>query len=470
MASLYTVGETKVRPGVYRRYTTENLQTVVGADDGTVAVLTQADWGPLGEGREIKSLTELEEFYGNSEHVKKTAFRALMAGANALRVIRLGEGGTQGSYEVKTTAETPVLLVTLKTKFVSNKAYKITIQTTLADSGQKEFIVYDGTMVVERMPFIAGESEIDNLIEAIKRYSTIFEATKATGATGSLPTIIQAAITVGTNPTIAVTDYTAALSVLEAYRFNVLCVDSNDTAVHTIVQGFVSRMKAAGALFLAVVGEPKSVWFRTRIENAAAFDDECIVYVGGSAYEDETLVDGYEAAAIVAGMIAATPSNDSIVHATVNGMTDIGETLTDAQHIQAIQHGCVMFSQALDGSVWVESGVTTLIHPNVNQDDGWKKIRRVKVRQEAMDRIDRTLDPLTGRLDNDDDGIANVIKLGTDVLDAMYAEGKIHAGYSFIEDPDRPHFGDSAWFLIALDDIDSLEKIYLNYTFRYSAI
>ena len=87
-----------------------------------------------------------------------------------------------------------------------------------------------------------------------------------------------------------------------------------------------------------------------------------------------------------------------------------------------------------------------------------------------MDRIDRTLDPLSGRIDNDDDGIANVIKLGTDVLDAMFAEGKIQAGYSFIEDPDRPHQGDSAWFLIALDDLDSLEKIYLNYTFRYSAV
>lgn len=469
MASLYTVGETKVRPGVYRRYTTENVSVVAGADDGTVAVVLQADWGPLGEGKEITTLTELEEIYGKSENVKKTAYRALQAGANSLRVIRVGTGGTTGKYEVKSDAETPVLLVTLNTKYPSNKAYTITIRTTLADANMKELVVYDGTTVIEKISFVAGADEIANMVEAVGLYSTVFTAVAATGATGTIPTITSATITVGTNPTITAADYTAALEVLEAYRFNVLCVDSNDTAIHTVVNAFVSRLKAAGGLFIAVIGEPKSVQFATRLAHAKAFNDECIVYVGGSAYEDTTLVDGYEAAAIVAGMIASTPSNDSIVHAAIEGMTDIGETLTDAQHIQAIQSGCVMFSQAMDGTVWVESGVTTLVNPSANQDDGWKKIRRVKVRQEAMDRIDRTLEPLTGRLDNDDDGIANVIKLGTDVLDSMFAEGKILTGYSFIEDPDRPHFGDSAWFLIALDDIDSLEKIYLNYTFRYSA-
>ena len=469
MASLYTVGETKVRPGVYRRYTTENDSVVAGADDGTVAVVLQADWGPIGEGTEINTLTELYEIYGTSDNVMKTAYRALQAGAQALRVVRVGSGGTVGTYEVKNTAETAVTVVTLSTKYPSNKAYKVTIETTLADEGMKELIVYDGTTQIEKVTFVAGTDEIANMVTAVNTYSSVFTAVAATGASGTLADVTAASITVGTNPTITTSDYTTALSVLEAYRFNVLCVDSNDTAVHTIVKAFVARMKAAGSLFIAVIGEPTTVAYATRLANAAACNDEYIVYVGGSAYEDTTLVDGYEAAAIVAGMIASTPSNDSIVHAPITGMTDIAETLTDAQHIKAIQNGCVMFSESMDGTVWVESGVTTLVSPSSDQDDGWKKIRRVKVRQEAMDRIDRTLDPLTGRLDNDDYGIENVISLGLDVLDAMFNEGKIEAGYSFIEDPDRPHYGDSAWFLIALDDIDSLEKIYLNYTFRYSA-
>lgn len=472
MASLYNVGETKVRPGVYRRYTTTNDSVVAGADDGTVAVVLQADWGPLGKGMEITTLTELEEIYGNSESVKKTAYRALKAGANTLRVVRVGTGGTTGKYEAKNTAQTPATVVTLNTKYPSTRAFKVTLRTALADANAKELIVYEGTTAIETVTFAAGDSEIANMVEAVNKYSAVFTATAAEEATGTLAAVEGVAVTVGTNPaTPTAADYTTAFGVLEAYRFNVLCVDSSDDAVRLAVRAFTKRLKAAGGLFISVVGEPKSVALATRFAHAAEINDECVVYVGGSAYDaEETLIDGYEAAAIVAGMIASTPSNDSIVHAMIDGMSDIGETLTDAQHITAIQNGCVMFSQAMDGSVWVESGVTTLVNPDVNQDDGWKKIRRVKVRQEAMDRIDRTLDPLTGRLDNDDDGIANVIKLGTDVLDAMYAEGKIVNGYSFIEDPNGPHKGDSAWFLIALDDLDSLEKIYLNYTFRYSAV
>ena len=468
MASLYTVGETKVRPGVYRRYTTTSVGVVAGADDGTVAAVIQADWGPLGVGDEITTVAELEELYGKSDSVKKVAFRALQAGANKLRVVRVGADGTSGSYEVKAGEK---VAVTLSTKYPSDRSFKVTIQSTLADAGMKELIVYEGTTVIEKVNFVAGDSEIQNLVDAVNQYSAVFTAKTADGATGKIADVTQASITAGTNPTTKTENYSTALSLLEPYRFNVLCVDSGDSAVHTLVHAFVTRMKSLGALFIAVVGEPKSVAFKTRIQHSAAFNDENVVYVGGSAIDtDGDLVEGYEAAAIVAGMIASTPSNDSIVHATVTDMEDLGEVLTDSQHIEAIQHGCVMFSSAADGTVRVESGVTTLVNPNSDQDAGWKKIRRVKVRQEAMDRIDRTLDPLSGRIDNDDDGIANVIKLGTDVLDAMFAEGKIQAGYSFIEDPDRPHQGDSAWFLIALDDLDSLEKIYLNYTFRYSAV
>lgn len=473
MASLYTLGETKVRPGVYRRYTTNKGFVAAGADDGTVAVVTQSDWGPLGVATNITTLTDLEDLYGNSTNITKTAKRALEAGASALKVVRVGSatGGAKGTYEIAVTSdETSVVLATLSTKYPSNRAFSVTLQTSLADENSKELIVYEGTTVIEKLTLLAGNNEIDNLVEAVNTYSIIFTAVKAAGAVGTLPTINRASITVGTNPTITTSDYVDAFAILEAYRFNVLCVDSEDTAIHTAVQAFVIRARSGGALFIAVVGEPITVTFATRISHAAAFNDECIVYVGGSAVDnDGNLVQGYEAAAIIAGMIAGTPSNDSIVHATVRGMSEIGETLTDAQHIQAIQNGCVMFSESINGDVWVESGVTTLITPNIDQDDGWKKIRRVKVRQEVMDRIDRTLEPLSGRLDNDADGIANVIKLGNDVLDAMFAEGKILAGYSFIEDPERPHKGDSAWFLIALDDIDSLEKIYLSYTFRYSA-
>lgn len=469
MGALYNQGEKKVRAGVYRRYTTSDTSVIAGADDGTVAVVLGSDWGPLGIATKITSITSLEEMYGTGEKVKGTAERCLNIGANTLMVVRAGSGGTKGTYDVKNSESAKV--ATLTTKYESNRAFSVTIQSKLGDAGMKELIVYEGTKVIEKINFLSGSGEISSFVKTVNEKSIIFDAAASDNATGTIADDVeQAAITVGTNPTIDTEAYSDAFVVLEAYRFNVICVDSNDTAVHATLQAFVSRMKANGGLMIAVIGEPTSVDLSTRYSHAAAFNDECIVYVGGSGVDNEgNTVEGYEAAAIVAGAIASTPSYSSVVHKVLTGINSVKEKLTDSQHIQAINNGCVMFSESMDGRVWIESGVNTLINPSVDQDEGWKKIKRVKVRHELFERLDRTLSPIIGRVRCDADGIANVIKLGMDVLESMYRENKIEADYSFVEDPERVHDGDSAWFLISCNDLDALEKIYLSYTFRYSS-
>ena len=104
---------------------------------------------------------------------------------------------------------------------------------------------------------------------------------------------------------------------------------------------------------------------------------------------------------------------------------------------------------------------------DANEDEGWKKIRRVKTRFEALDRIDRTLAPKIGKINCDKDGVAYIIQSAMGVIADMIAEKKLSGG-KFYEDPENPHGADSAWFIIELDDNDSLEKIYLHYQFRYS--
>ena len=118
-----------------------------------------------------------------------------------------------------------------------------------------------------------------------------------------------------------------------------------------------------------------------------------------------------------------------------------------------------------DGSIWFDSGVNTLAHPSSTQDEGWKKIRRTKTRFELFDRLDRALQPKVGRINCDTDGVGDVIQTATRVLDAMITEHKLSPGASFQVER---YAGDSAWFTITADDIDSLEKIYLHYQFRFS--
>ena len=122
---------------------------------------------------------------------------------------------------------------------------------------------------------------------------------------------------------------------------------------------------------------------------------------------------------------------------------------------------------AVLGLSLIHISINTLITPKDNQDDGWKKIRRVKTRFELIRRINTTSDNLVGKVDNDTNGRATVISQLQAVGDAMREEGKLVA-CTVSESSAYTADGDSAWFDIDVIDKDSMEHIYLSFIFRFS--
>ena len=112
-------------------------------------------------------------------------------------------------------------------------------------------------------------------------------------------------------------------------------------------------------------------------------------------------MDGYKAAARVAGMVAAASITDSLTHAVVQGATGIEGALTNAEIEQAIQSGALVFSMSAQKQVHIESGITTFVTPTADMDAGWKKIRRMKTRDNLIERIVAAWDPLIGKINND---------------------------------------------------------------------
>ena len=101
MAGTYRVGEEKVRPGVYRRYTTQNNQGVAGAMTGVFAIPVHADFGPLGTVTTHTKFDTVKELYGEGGTVKgvKNLFKG---GAVKVFVYRLGtEVDTETAEYVK---------------------------------------------------------------------------------------------------------------------------------------------------------------------------------------------------------------------------------------------------------------------------------------------------------------------------------------------------------------------------------
>ena len=468
MAIFFTEGELKNRPGVYQRHTNTGFTKPAAANDGICAIPVQASWGPLGKVLANNTPTDLKKNYGSGPsgtgYTVPAAAAMFDGGASKVYTYRLGSGGTQASL---TTDDG----LTITAKYPGTMPISVAVQEKLGDTSKKQFLVYVGTTQAEVWEFAADtKAEGANLAAAVadSKYVTV----SGTAATVAALPVASGALTGGVNPTVTNEDYSKAFAALEVSYYNCIALDVDDDEEMTLsllLKEYLDNAYQFGKLGMAVVGEKTTVPFEDRLSHAAAFNDCKVVYLGGGYMAGNDSKDGVLSICYTAGLIAATPSNQGITHAVIDGATDLCETLTFAQYTAAIASGALMLSKSTDGAIWYDSGINTLtvLEPGT-QDEGWMKIRRTKTRYEMIDRIDRALNPKVGRVSADTNGIADIIQTAQRVLNAMVTEGKLLPGASFTADAANPHEGDSAWFIIQGDDIDSLEKIYLEYQFRYS--
>lgn len=467
MAIHFNEGETKIRPGVYQRHSNTGFDILTGAQDGICAIAIKASWGPLGKVVKNTLQSELIKNYGNGEYsatyTVPAAAEMFKGGASTVYTYRLGNGGKQATLTVEG--------LTFTAKYVGTQPISVAIQEKLGDSTRKQLLVYAGTKQVEFFEFTAdGENEGANLIKQVANSEYITVTGEA--ATVSALAVASGVLAGGEDPTVEVSDYSDAWAALESYYYNTIALDVDDDADMTLsfmLQEYLKNANKMGKLGIAVVGQKSTVTFEVRCKNSLAFNDEKVVFLGGGWLNGTENKDGALAICYTAGVIAATPSNKGITRTVITGATELCESITYAQHEDAIRSGMLMVDRSANGAIWYASAYNTLTSPeSETQDDGWKKIRRVKVRFEMFDRIDRELDPKVGKVSADSDGVADIIQAAQRVLDSMVREGKLFEGATIIEDPANPFDGDSAWFIIQSDDIDSLERIYLHYQFRYS--
>ena len=466
----FSVGETKIRPGVYHRFENAGGVSLVGANNGIVAGIIRANWGPLNEVVAFDQSTKLRDVYGSGQ--TQDLITAMMkGGANTGYFVRVGSGGTCGNVTLKDNAESGANVVKITAKFPGNRAFSVSVKDSLTDTSKRQCVIYDGTSVYETREFAKGNAEPDALVAAFS-LSKNFTAEKLAAGNGVMAAVTQAAFTAGTNPTVTTEAYSDAMAALEPYAFNVFCVDTEDRAVHALVQTFVDRLYESGSYPMAVLSEKNSAdnLVTVRMNTAKSYNDSKVIYVlNGAKDTDGNVLEGYVNAARIGGIVAAVPANQSVTHYVVSGYAALSEALTNTQIIAALQAGCVVLSLNSAGQVWIEQGVNTLITPNGEEDEGWKKIRRVKTRFELMQRIDDTISGLVGKINNDTDGRAAIVAAGNAVIERMISEKKLMNNTRMYEDSNNPPQGSSAWFVIAVDDIDSMEIIYLNYRFRFAA-
>lgn len=465
MAETYIVGETKVRPGAYFNIQKSGNNAAASVISGVTAVIFRSDFGPLNEAVELSVEDGYADTFGDGGTTDAIQ-EAINGGAKTIIACRAGNGGTQATITLN--SKDGEAAVTLTAKYPGKKAFTATIREKLSDSTVKECIIFADTTEFEKVEFAAGAGEAAALVAAFSD-SKKFKAEVKTGQDQSeMLNVAQSLFAAGTDPEVATSDYSNAFAQVEAYDFNTICVDTEDTAVHILLQSFMNRVFNAGILALAVVAEKHTVELETRQTHAAAFNDCNMHYVlNAHVSEQGKEIDGYQTAARFAGLIGACASNSSLTHTVINGFTEILEKLTNSQIVAAEKMGCLVLTYNSSKQVWIDNAINTLITPADNQDDGWKKIRRVKTRYELIRRMNTTSDNLVGKVDNDNNGRATVISQLQAVGNSMVAEGKL-TSCTVSESSVYTADGDSAWFEIAVIDKDSMEHIYLTYKFQFS--
>ena len=347
-------------------------------------------------------------------------------------------------------------------KYEGDFPIKVKVQKMPGDEVKQCFVIIDG-VVKETFVFDAvGDGEAASLADTLQSSAYV---TMEGGKTGEVAEFEQA-LTGGSNPSVTGDGYVEGFYALEPYYYNVICCDTIAEGVQNLLHEYIDEAVKVGKFPIGVACADTTAAFNERKTKAAGFNDEQIAFMGNSYTDpDGKAAPPIMAAARLAGAIAATPSNKSIVHRAIKNAIDVPEKFTNAQYEEAILSGMILFSKSSDGQIWFDSGVTTLVAPDENQDAGWKKLKRTKVRNELMHRLDVIMERLIGKVNCDDNGIADVLQAGMGLLKDMAREKKILDGATFTLDAENPKTSDSAWFVVEADDIDSLEKIYLHYRF-----
>lgn len=463
MAGYFSIGEVKIRPGAFFNVQKNGDETNFGAVNGVVAVLFRSSIGVLGKATILQASEGYTGTFGTGG-TTDTLREALYGGAAKLIAVRVGNGGTIGSASLACTTGK----LKISTKYPSAAKFTATIRAKLGDSSKKECIVYLDNAEFEKVTFATGTDEVTALKDAFASSKNFVVDTS--GTTGAITSVSQAAFADGTDPTVTNADYSAALKEVEKYYFNTICVDTEDGAVHALVAAFLNRIYLAGSFGMAVMSPDPSAALEERQTTISSFDAENVIGVlnANASTGDETLK-GYQVAAYIAGIVAATSAKQSVTHTTLSRYSVLNEILTNTEMENAEEKGCLVISVASDGAVWLDNDINTLIHLDADHDSGWKKIRRTKTRYELLYRANAAADALVGKVDNDTNGRAAIAGAIQGICNTMETEGKIEYG-NVTESGSVTNDGDVCGFAIDVIDKDSAEHIYLNYFFQFSTI
>lgn len=364
--------QNKVLPGTYHNFISKPRAYLNLAERGFVALPIAHDFGLDGA---VLTLTA-EEFQKNSlellgydyTHPKLMPFREIFKYAH-----------TVFAYFLKGSTATAAENAYAKAnhKGVRSNDLKIAIAANVDEPTQFDVKLYFGTALVDEQTVERATDLVDNAYVTYKKDATL-EATAGAPLTG------------GTDGTVTPIEHQNALDEFEAYGFNTLVCDSNDSGIKALYEAYTKRLRdEVGAKFQLVVhGLDKP-------------DHEGIIVVHNKAAEGDSKLVYW-----TAGAEAGCPINETITNKVYDGeYTPLFEgAKTQSQLATLIKTGKLAFHKVGD-EIRVLEDVNSFLSftTDKNEDFSYNQVIRV-LDQDAIDMAHLFNNRYLGKVPNDQSG------------------------------------------------------------------
>lgn len=330
--------QNKVLPGVYIRFKTGQATGLTVGERGIVTICEPMSWGPVGQVTPVTLTTDMTPITGYDITAPQNRFLLEMfKGTNrtgAPTTILLYRPSASGSAQATVTTGQ----LTATAVYPGARGNDITIVITELTDPESTFTVstvVDGAIVDQQTA-----AEVTDLVN---------NAWVTFSGSGALAATTGAALTGGQDGTVQSAAYSAYLTAIEPYKFDVMVYDGTDSTVQTALLSFIKRVNENNGQYCQLVASDLS--------NP---DTRYVINVNSPA----TLSDGTELTAQqvtwwAGGAQAGARYNESLTYAQYPGAVSTVMWTVD-EYANQIQAGnFVLFAE--DGVVKVMQDINSLV-------------------------------------------------------------------------------------------------------------
>ena len=443
MAGGIWTSQNKTLPGVYINVKSQPSANVSIGSRGVVAICEPLSWGATGKVMTIIPGEDLKPYIGYDITASQALFlREMMKGSDLTtgpsKILLYRPTGTSG---VAATATIGNLVATANYVGVRGNDLSVAL---IADPDNAGY--YDVETIID------GSIVDDQYVNAITGLTA--NAWVTFSGTGALAANSGTALTGGVDPTVAAADYSAFLTAIEPYTFDIITYDGSTGTVITAFTQFVTRMNESIGRKCQLV-----------IAGSSAINNKYVIEVNnGVKLAEGTTLTAAQATYWLAGVEAGANYNQSLTYAQYPGALEASPKLTDAQTEAAIAAGQLCFIDTFD-TVKICTDINTKTSVSVDEGAEFKKNRVMRVVNQFCNDVFRYFsNNFIGKVANNESGRALLRAWIIGYMNEMQANNGIQ---NFTAEDVTVEPGtdiDAVVVTVAIQPVDAVEKIYMTVT------